>query len=188
MRRTIPTIAFALAFVFSLAFVPWAAADIERINLGSPADCQWSVARAVNVRGDAAGLCSTWGNRSHAALWQDGTFTDLRTLGGSDSFASGINVRGQVVGYSTTAAGVDRAFLWENGTMTDLGTLGGTYSVAYGINNDGEIVGQSQTADGADHAFLWDDGMMIDLGTLGGVWSTATEPTRGVSQVCTRST
>lgn len=175
MRRTIPTIAFALALVFSLAFVLSAAADTERIALGSSADCRWSAARAVNARGHAVGACETEITQTHAALWKEGTFTDLGTLGGNYSFASGINDHGQVVGSSTTATGLVRAFLWENGTMTELGTLGGSYSAARAINNHGQVVGQSQTADGSAHAFLWDDGTMLDLGTLGGAWSSAAD-------------
>ena len=81
-------------------------------------------------------------------------FTDLGTLGGSESYASGINERGQVVGDSLTASGDYHAYLWEKGVMTDLGTLGGEFGNVLEINERGQIVGLSQTASGEFHAFL----------------------------------
>jgi probable HAF family extracellular repeat protein len=80
-----------------------------------------------------------------AANAQSYTFTDLGTLGGSDSTAYGINNAGQIVGWSEDANGVQTATLW-NGTMaTALGFLAGytpsEFAYAVGINNAGQIVG-----------------------------------------------
>ena len=75
----------------------------------------------------------------HAFLWQNGTMTDLGTLGGTCPVplcvtvqAVTINRKGQVAGRSVTALGEEHAFFWEDGTMTDLGTLGGTFSQSAG--------------------------------------------------------
>ena len=46
-----------------------------------------------------AGPTAQW----HAFIWQNGVLTDLRTLGGAESFANGINHLGQVAGYSDGA-------------------------------------------------------------------------------------
>lgn len=139
-----------------------------------------AIANDINNAGQVVG--SSWAARpdcpngfirQHGFLWQDGTITDLGTLGGCLSFATAINERGQIVGRSHTAAGDMHGFLWEAGVMRDLGTLGGTTSDVAGINDVGEVAGRASTTDGMDHAFLWQDGVMQDLGTLGGPTSSA---------------
>jgi probable HAF family extracellular repeat protein len=114
----------------------------------------------------------------HAVVWENGTPTDLGTLGGNFSHAVGINASGQIVGASTTAPdqpelGVTgtHAVLWENGEPTDLGTLAdGEISVAAAINADGDIVGRStlapDTTGGESHAVLWLNGEIRDLNDL----------------------
>lgn len=75
---------------------------------------------------DPPGEAETAGGPPHPWFWQDGTMTDLGTLGGErSSWAYAINAAGQVVGWSRTAEGAEHAFLWQDGTTTDLGTLGG---------------------------------------------------------------
>jgi probable HAF family extracellular repeat protein len=103
----------------------------------------------------------------HAVLWQHGTATDLKTLGGSWAFPWAINSRGQVAGQSVTAndATTD-AFLWQDGIMTDLGVVPGDIgSFAFGLNDRGQVVGASVSQTSA-RAFLWQNGVMIDLNSL----------------------
>jgi probable HAF family extracellular repeat protein len=105
----------------------------------------------------------------HALLWQNGSVTNLGSLGGAmNNLAYAINNRAQVVGGSdVTGDTTQHAFLWQSGTMTDLGTLpGDSSSFAFGINNAGQVVGQSCDASGNCRAFLWQDGLMTDLNTL----------------------
>jgi probable HAF family extracellular repeat protein len=105
----------------------------------------------------------------HALLWQNGSVTDLGSLGGAmNNLAYAINNRGQVVGGSDLAGDITQhAFLWRDGVMSDLGTLPGDFSsFAYAINNAGQVVGQSCDASGNCRAFLWQDGSMTDLNTL----------------------
>jgi probable HAF family extracellular repeat protein len=105
-----------------------------------------SFAAAVNGRGQVigdsdTGTGSTGTGVGHAFLWQNGSMTDLGTLGFGTNFlgqvvvvgernlqasrASAINERGQIVGWSTTKTGQTHAFVWQNGRMIDLGTLKG---------------------------------------------------------------
>ncbi|NIR64259.1 MAG: hypothetical protein GWO10_10915, partial [candidate division Zixibacteria bacterium] len=119
---------------------------------------------------------------SYACLYEDGTLTDLGTLGGPLNIAYGINESSQIVGISSVNRWDEHAFLYENGVMTDLGTLCGINSEARCINESGQIVGSADTAEGHRRAFLCVEGMMADLNTLVGVDSGITlEVARGIN-------
>ena len=125
---------------------------------------------AINNQGWVAGFSNLTGDGTrHAALWQNGTITDLKTLGGPSSTVPwpGLNNNGMIVGISQTAD-VDpldedwsceaggflpnatnltcRGFWWENGVMHELPTLGGTHGFATGVNGRGQIVGWAETS------------------------------------------
>jgi probable HAF family extracellular repeat protein len=103
-------------------------------NLGCQAD-------AINNNAQVAGTC--WGyNRKLASLyaalvlWQNGTVTDLGTLGGVRSGATAINDNGQIAGYGTTSTGATQGVLYSNGKITDLGSF-----TPAAINDNGVMVG-----------------------------------------------
>ena len=103
-------------------------------NLGCQAD-------AINNHAQIAGTC--WGYNSKLAslyadlvLWQNGTVTDLGTLGGVRSTATAINDHGQITGWGTASSGAVDVFLYSNGTMTNLGSFNPA-----AINDNGVMVG-----------------------------------------------
>jgi probable HAF family extracellular repeat protein len=127
---------------------------------------RFSVADAVNDRGQVVGRSETASGQWHAFLWQDGTMTDL----GLDN-ATDINNRGQLVGGTPIGSGF-HGYRWRNGVVTDLGAIAGDVSQAAAINEHGHVVGGSATDSFVNHAFFYRD-TMIDLGTLGGPFSDA---------------
>jgi probable HAF family extracellular repeat protein len=127
-----------------------------------------SAGNGINNRGWIAGTSDLAGDQTeHAALWIDGSLTDLGTLGGPNS---GVlwpvkDERGIVAGISqtaqpdplgerwscsaffpaATATGYQcLGFVWQDGVMRPLPTLGGTNGFATGVNNRGEIVGWAE--------------------------------------------
>ncbi|MFO0952298.1 MAG: hypothetical protein U0835_14335 [Isosphaeraceae bacterium] len=113
-------------------------------------------------------------DQAHAFRLDQGTWTDLGTLGGSFSSARAMNANGDVVGVSSVSTdpnGFMHAFLAHaGGKITDLGTLpGDANSLALGINNKGQVVGLSFPAinnSGNYHGFLWQNGVMTALNDL----------------------
>lgn len=123
------------------------------------------VGNSVNNKGLVAGAANLTGDRTeHAALWQNGSITDLGTLGGPDSFVNSPvkNDSGEIAGFAETSThdplgeafclGVTffgfqdgdtcLGFLWQDGVMAPLPLLeGGNNSQAYGVNNRGQVVG-----------------------------------------------
>jgi probable HAF family extracellular repeat protein len=123
---------------------------------------------SINNLGWVAGTSNLSGDQvQHAALWRNGSLTNLGTLGGPNS---GVlwpvkNDRGIISGISQTAqpdtlgerwscsaffpapTAVGHqclGFRWEDGVMTPLPTLGGTNGFATGTNNRGETVGWAE--------------------------------------------
>ncbi len=140
-----------------------ASGGYEMIDLGTLGGT-WSVAIAINNRGQVAGQSETATGEVKFFLWENGVMTDLGPPGGADpraeNWTRAINARGQVIGRYET--GPDkRAFVWDNGVWTDLGPPGES-SQAVAINDRGQVVGSG----GQTGAFLWENGVLTDLGTL----------------------
>jgi len=123
------------------------------------------------------------------ALWNDGTMTALRTLGGNNSVAFTLNDRGQIVGAAENKTQDSscpapqvldfEAVIWgpKPGELRRLRPLAGdTVGFALGVNNRGQAVGASGLCSNTPlvplevgpHAVLWDHGKPINLGSLGG--------------------
>jgi probable HAF family extracellular repeat protein len=123
----------------------------------------------------------------HAAVWHNGTLTDLGVLpGGANSQTTSISASGLIDGFSENGL-IDPqtgqqeivAVLFAGNKTIDLGTLpGGTESLATNVNSRGQVAGFSNN-DVFDpfsivgfptqtRTFLWQNGVMKDLGTLGG--------------------
>ncbi len=67
----------------------------------------------INGAGQVAAVNAV--NGYYRALVYNGSWTNLGTLGGSESLASGLNDAAQVAGYSLTSTGATHAFLWTAG-------------------------------------------------------------------------
>ena len=124
---------------------------------------------SINDQRWAAGYSRPPDNLSrHAALWRDGSITDLGTLGGPNSSVtwSVKNTEGIIVGISQTAdpeplgefwssaafyggpnnvGFINLGFVWEQGQMRGLPNFpGGNNGFATGANNLGQVVGWAE--------------------------------------------
>jgi probable HAF family extracellular repeat protein len=114
--------------------------DLPEPGFATAAGATGCGADAINSNGQIIGGCDDANSYGHAVLWQNGTATDLGTLGGPQASASAINNLGQVVGWAATGTGAANGFLYGNGKMTDLGA--NFFPAA--INDSGVIVGGNQ--------------------------------------------
>ena len=119
-----------------------------------------SAAHAINDCGQIVGESDIENGDTHACLWQDGTPTDLGTLGG-DSRAFAINDRGEIVGVSTPDKPahswdltVDFAVYWPEGKPGPM-KLGAENTIANDINILGQVVGNDTHAVSSNRAFVW---------------------------------
>ena len=109
----------------------------------------WGINDLGDVTGDSE-YSVNGGSIRHAAVFRNGTVTDLGFLPGWGNYArgNGINNSGEVVGHSGASldTNVTRAFIWDaaNG-MRDLGTLGGGLAKAFSINDSSQVTGRADT-------------------------------------------
>lgn len=129
----------------------------------------------INERGWITGGSNFPGDPEtvHAALWRNGSLTDLGTLGGPDLHSHmvwpGSNERGLLVGISEIdemdpngdgtnfscdvffpgdhTGRICKGFAWKDGEMIPMPTLGesGKNSFALNVNNRGKVVGWAET-------------------------------------------
>ena len=133
---------------------------------------------ALNDVGQVVGMTVGADHRLHAAVWSNGTVTDLGMLGCRDSVsicqsrARGINDLGQIVGDSNAddmfSPYHPHAFLWSAGAMTPLPELGPEWSSATDINDNGVIVGYGRASfDYEEHGWVNSDGRLTPIGNSG---------------------
>ncbi len=120
-------------------------------------------ARGVGPSGNVVGYLRATGIANtavdHACRLDNGSPTDLGTLGGANSYAFATNTAGQIVGLSWLLGDQQtRATLWQGAPLQvrDLGTIGGTRSVAYSINDMNQVAGGSQNGSGLWRAVRFD--------------------------------
>jgi probable HAF family extracellular repeat protein len=98
----------------------------------------FTAAAGINSSGEVIGSGDNSASDERAWKYQNGTMTDIGTLGGPQASATSVNDNGQIVGFAQTSSDADHGFLYSGGKMTDLGL--NVFPDA--INDLGVIVGQ----------------------------------------------
>lgn len=162
------TLALAVTVVSQAPVPPKQRYTLTLLPLLLPGETSDGAAYAINNSGQIVGdsaVSTTLGIAHHAVLWDQGTVTDLGTLGGKNSTAFGINDLGQIVGESDIPSGATHAFLYEKGVMTDLGVTAQD-SHARAINNGGVVTGYSLFNSAPSAVWVWERGTTTFLPAL----------------------
>jgi uncharacterized membrane protein len=96
----------------------------------------------INSSGSVVGHVDEPG-RSVAALWTQGTLTELPSMGGIWAAAGRINDAGAVLFDAADASGDGHAYLWVNGVVTQVAAGVPGPSSGVDMNQDGTIVGSA---------------------------------------------
>ena len=102
--------ALALAATLAVSTAPALAAGWTFVDIGALVGGS-SDATGINDSGQVIGVVvGSYTFQTHAWIYNNGTITDLGTLGGTYAYPYSINSLGQVVGQSTNASNSHRAF------------------------------------------------------------------------------
>ncbi len=162
--------------------------------LGGRASLAWDINEAGQVVGSAETGDEPPGPYglpvSRGFLWEDGSMTDLGTLGGVSSSAVAINASGMVVGASGTDDGTFLPFVWVDGQMTALDLPPGLGSGgASAVNDLGQVAGACFAESGevvpvnSARAVLWNEGVAVRLEGLVGFESSSAADINNAGQV-----
>src|SRR5262245_45149336 len=115
MRR--PTITALAGLLLALLTPATAAAKDELIGFGPTLNVGSFDPRAINNRGEIAGVLVTAPGVFKPAIWKDGKITELPTTPATSGQVADINDSGLVVGGIPAPGGGTLAASWQNGTI-----------------------------------------------------------------------
>jgi probable HAF family extracellular repeat protein len=138
------------------------------VDLRGGNDSLSPMAFALNNHGQVVGRMKV-GGMDRAFLWQNGTFTILDSVSGSQADAAyDINDAGVIVGVSGPANQqlVVPVVFWQNGTITSIGKTDGTGIRHFDIrvNNNGQIAFNNQASfEDNPSIVLWQNGNTLPI-------------------------
>jgi probable HAF family extracellular repeat protein len=126
-----------------------------------PSGGNFTIANALNDRGEIVGVYQDATPGGHSFLLKAGNYSPIIFPGSSESSAEAINNSGQIVGDFPDATGTHGFIYLENaGAFTPPLTCPKATMALRGINNGGQIVGGCVDAQGHERPFLYMAGAM----------------------------
>ena len=138
-KWTVTVLTLTMASLAALA-VPAVAESSYTISYFSYPGARYTRALDINDAGQIVGSYEDAGLRSHAFLYENGSFTTIDYPGAYGTYATGINNAGQIVGWANMNPAY-QSFLYEAGSFTAVAFP--AYTIPYGINDAGQIVGRT---------------------------------------------
>jgi uncharacterized membrane protein len=136
----------------------------------------FTVAAAINPRGDIVGRYDLAANRTHGYILSGGEFQTIDYPEATATTAWGINPRGDIVGQYTAVDGQIHGYLLSEGQFTTIDFPGSIRTNAVKINPAGDIVGRYLSPDARSHAFLLSAGEFTSIEFPGAVETASLLP------------